>query len=366
MKIIQVCPVYYPHIGGVEAHVHDISRCLKEAGVEVEVYTAGPPVKATKREVVDGIDVTYFPATTPQETIYFSYSLYKALKKVKADIVHAHNYRALPMLFAALTKKRGTGLVVTSHLGFPKLGRWIYYIYNPLFGRKVFDRADKIITVSPAELDHVPTLRKYSDKITCIPNGVDFSEINQSYLADRQARATVNLICASRVERKKGIEAAIRVAACLRELPVHLNIVGEGPDMSRLKTLIDELNLGEVVTFKGRVTKDELYALYAQSDIFLLLSEYEAHSVALTEAMAFGLVPVVTGVGGNPYIVDEETGYLFDYPAEAEKVAATVKQLIKNQDLLAVKGQAARDKAVAQFNLDSTVERLMEVYKSVR
>ena len=54
--------------------------------------------------------------------------------------------------------------------------------------------------------------------------------------------------------------------------------------------------------------------------------------MALTEAMAFGLVPFVTGVGGNPYIVDEEIGYIFDYPADAGKVAATMKQLISDRD----------------------------------
>ena len=366
MKILQVCTSYYPRIGGVEAHVHDVSKYLRKAGLDVEVFTTEPSLKTAKREVIDGISVTRFPAITPRGTICFSYPLYRALRKVKIDIVHAHNYRALPMLFAALTKKRGTSLVVTTHLGFSKLGRWIYYVYNPLLGRKIFDRADKIIIVSPAELDQVPILRKYSSKIAYIPNGVDFSEIDNSYLANRQGRATVNLICVSRVERKKGIEMAIKAIVYLKALPIHLNIVGDGPDMSRLKSLVDELNLGHMVTFKGKVTKGDLYALYSQSDIFLLFSEYEAHSVALTEAMAFGLVPIVTSVGGNPYIVDEETGYLLDYPANAEKVAAIVKQLISSQELLAVKGQSARDKAMAQFNLDSTVERLIEVYKSVR
>ena len=270
------------------------------------------------------------------------------------------------MLFAALTKRRGTGLVVTTHLGFSKLGKWIYYIYNPLFGRKIFDRADKIIIVSPTELDQVPTLRKYSEKIVCLPNGVDFSEINQSYLADRQARATVNLLCASRLERRKGVEVVIKAIDCLKELPIHLNITGGGPDMSRLKSLVDKLNLGHMVTFKGEVTKGELYALYAQSDIFLLFSEYESYSIALLEAMAFGLVPIVTSVGGNPDIVDEETGYLLDYPAKADEVAAILRGLVSNTKLLKQKGEKARDKAVAQFSLDSTVKRLIEVYKSVR
>jgi glycosyltransferase involved in cell wall biosynthesis len=365
MKILQVCPTYYPHIGGVEAHVHDVSGYLRKAGLDVEVYTTKPSIKTMTQEVIDGINVTYFPTFAPSETVYFSYPMYQALKKVKADIVHAHNYRALPMLFAALTKRRDISLVVTTHLGFSKLGKWIYYIYNPLFGRKIFGRADKIIIVSLTELDQVPTLRRYSEKIVCIPNGVDFSEINQSYLADRQTGATVNLLCASRLERRKGVEAAIKAVDCLKALPIHLNITGDGPDMSRLKSLVDELNLGDVVTFNGRVTKQELYTLYSQSDIFLLFSEYESYSIALLEAMAFGLVPIVTSVGGNPDIVDEEAGYLLAYPADADEVAAILRGLVSNTKLLKQKGEKARNKALKDFDLEIQVKRLIGIYQSV-
>lgn len=365
VKILQVCQRYYPHIGGVAAHVKDLSRYLAKAGFDVEVYTTEPTLKAIKQEIVDGISVTRFPAIAPSGTLHLSFPLYKALKRVKVDIIHAHNYRALPMLLAALTKKQGTGLVVTTHLGFSKLGRWLYYIYNPLFGRKIFDRADKIIIVSPAELDEVPILKKYSHKIAYIPNGIDFSEIDEAYLASRQAKANLNLLCVSRVERKKGIEVAIKATDCLKELPIHLNIVGDGPDMSRLKSLVNELNLSHLITLKGKVTKEELYTLYSQSDVFLLLSEYEAHSIALTEALAFGLVPIVTRVGGNPYIVDSELGYIVDYPANAGEVAAMVKELVSDTKLLKQKGEKARNKAAKYFDIKTQVKRLIEIYESV-
>jgi L-malate glycosyltransferase len=366
VKIIHVCPNYYPHVGGTEAHIHDIISKLKKAGLDIEIYTTEPGIRYVKKEVYDGISITRFPVIAPSETIYFSPSLYMAMRKVKVDIVHAHNYRALPMLFAAFTKKKGTRLVVTTHLGFSKIGRWIYYIYDPLFGKKIFQRADKIIVVSPAELDQVPTLKKYSEKIVCIPNGVDFSEVNRISSVERQARTTVNLLCVSRLERKKGVEAIIKTIDWLKALPIHLNIIGDGPDMRRLRILVDELNIGHLVTFKGQMTKEDVYILYSQSDIFLLLSEYESHSMALTEAMAFGLVPIVTNVGGNPVIVDEETGYLVNYPADAEKVASIIKQLVSGPELLDAKSQAARDKTSARFSMDSTVNRLIDVYTSIR
>jgi glycosyltransferase involved in cell wall biosynthesis len=365
VKIIHVCPKYYPHIGGMETHIHDLISRLKKAGLDIEVYTTEPGIKHVKQEMLDGISITRFPVIAPSETVYFSPSLYTAMRKVKVDIVHAHNYRALPMLFAALTKKQGTRLVVTTHLGFSKLGKWIYYIYDPLLGKKIFLRADKIIVVSPAELEEVPTLKKYCTKIVYIPNGVDFSEVNRIYSVERPARATVNLLCVSRLERKKGVQTAIKTVDFLKTLPVHLSIIGDGPEMSRLKTLVDGLDLGHLVTFKGKMTKENVYNVYSQSDIFLLLSEYEAHSIALTEAMAFGLVPIVTNVGGNPVIVDEETGYLVNYPADAQKIAEIIKQLMSGRELLAAKSQAARDKTYARFSIDCTVNRLLDVYKSI-
>ena len=165
VKILQVCPRYYPHTGGIQVHIKDMSQYLVKAGFDVEVYTTELAIRYIKQDVVDGINITRFPSIAPSKTIHFSYPLYKSLKKVNVDIIHAHNYRALPMLFAALAKKQGTSLIVTTHIGFSKLGRWIYRIYNPLFGRKIFDRADKIIIVTPAELDEVPILKKYNHKI---------------------------------------------------------------------------------------------------------------------------------------------------------------------------------------------------------
>ena len=76
--------------------------------------------------------------------------------------------------------------------------------------------------------------------------------------------------------------------------------------------------------------------------------------------------PLSPDVGGNPYIVDEDTGYLLAYPAKADEAAAILRGLVFNTKLLKQKGEKARDKAVAQFNLDSAVKRLIEIYKSVR
>jgi len=365
VKVLQVCPRYYPHIGGVETHVYSLSRHLQAQGFEVEVYTTDSSLRSAKQEVVAGIKVTRFPAISPSDTIHFSYPLYRALKTVEADIIHAHNYRALPMLLAAVAKRENTALVVTTHLGFSKLGRWIYRIYNPLFGRRIFNRADKIIICTPAELDEVPLLKSYQHKIACIPNGVDFPEIDQHYLAKHPAKTTLGLLYVGRIERKKGIRVVIEAVNQLKELPLSLNIVGDGPDMAMFQDMVAKLGLTDTIIFRGRVTTEELYTIYSASDVFLLLSEYEAHSIALTEAMAFGLVPVVTRVGGTPYMVDAEVGYIVDYPADADEVAAILRQLASNTKLLQQKRDKSRNYAVKHFDIRTRVKQLIEIYQSV-
>jgi len=94
MKILQVCPLYYPQIGGVESHICNINRYLTKAGFDVEVYTTEPSIKVTKQEVIDGISVTRFSAIAPNRTIYFSYPLYRALKRVNVDIVSSSEDRS--------------------------------------------------------------------------------------------------------------------------------------------------------------------------------------------------------------------------------------------------------------------------------
>ena len=135
--------------------------------------------------------------------------------------------------------------------------------------------------------------------------------------------------------------------------------------MQTLRGMVEKLGLDDMITFKGIITKEELYLIYSTSDVFLLLSEYEGHSMALSEAMAFGLVPIVTRVGGNPHMVDDETGYVVDYPAKIEEVGAILKQLVYDEKLLSQKSEQARNYAVKHFDLETRVRQFIEIYESV-
>jgi glycosyltransferase involved in cell wall biosynthesis len=106
MKILQVCPRYYPDIGGVEEHVRNISERLAEK-YDVSVFTTDPSGKLPKQEVINSVKIRRFKSWAPDEAYYFSREIKKCLMKNSDcfDIVHAHSYHAFPGLYAANAKK---------------------------------------------------------------------------------------------------------------------------------------------------------------------------------------------------------------------------------------------------------------------
>jgi glycosyltransferase involved in cell wall biosynthesis len=188
MKILQVCPKYYPSIGGIEEHVKNISERLAKKH-EVTVFTCDPAGKLSSRQQVNGVLVWRFKSFTPGDAYYISFQMARELKKANFDIVHGHSYHALPLYFA-----RNTGakkFVVTPHYhghGHTLTRNFIIKLYKP-FGKNIYEKADKVIAVSRYErqlLLHDFAINE--KKIAVIPNGVDLSEISKVEAIPRELK----------------------------------------------------------------------------------------------------------------------------------------------------------------------------------
>src|ERR1700739_4687890 len=122
----------------------------------------------------------------------------------------------------------------------------------------------------------------------------------------------------------KGIDILIRAAAIVcKEFPqARFIVVGEVIDRNclvELRTLIRTLRLENNMLFWGR--SDDVLSILILSTLFCLLSRSEGFSNAILEAMATGLPCVVTDVGGNREVVeDDQNGFLV--PSEDPETAA--------------------------------------------
>jgi glycosyltransferase involved in cell wall biosynthesis len=291
MKTLLVTHRYPPRTGGVETHVRELATRLADRGDDVTVFSAdaGPAVPADT--VADGVRVRRFRAASPGESFYVAPGLVPAVRRADADVVHAHNYHALPLLLAALgvTDER---FVVTPHYhgaSADGVRNALLSGYRPL-GRWALRRADAVIAVSEWERDRLRA--DFGVDATVIPNGVD---VERFAAADAEKRTRPYLLSVGRLEEYKGVQHAIRALSALSAY--ELVVAGSGPYRDELERIAREEGVADRVDFLGYVADERLPGLYAGSEAFLNLSAFEAYGITVAEALAAGTPCVVREVG---------------------------------------------------------------------
>lgn len=287
MKIIQVTPRYPPRTGGVETHVQQISERLVDRGHEVTVFTADAGASVESHTTRNGVEVRRFRGFAPSDAFHIAPQIALAVRRADADVVHAHNYHSLPMLFAALgvIDER---LVVTPHYhggSASRLRDRLLSLYRPL-GRWAMRRADAVIAVS--EWERRELQRDFGIDATVIPNGIDVERFAD---AEPEARERPYLLSVGRLEEYKGIQDVIRALGGLPDFD--LIIAGTGPYREQLEAIARDIDVRGRIEFLGYVDTDCLPGLYAGASVYVTLSRFEAFGMTVGEALAAGTPSVV-------------------------------------------------------------------------
>lgn len=137
------------------------------------------------------------------------------------------------------------------------------------------------------------------------------------------------------VERQKCIQQVVHtlIHACQASSQIEAHLIGDGPDRAACEQLVHQAGLAGRIHFHGRVPPEQVQPLLQRSQAILLMSDFEGLPVALLEAMAAGVVPVVRSIeSGIPELVlHERTGLLVSNdPVEA---AAALVRLSREPEL---------------------------------
>jgi len=327
MKILQVCPIYCPHIGGVEEHVKNISERLAKK-YDITVCTTDPTSMLPKEEVINGVKIRRFKSWAPNEAYYFSRELKRYLAKNLAsfDIVHAHSYHAFPALYAAEAKGRNKFVFTphyhgTGHTFF----RSLLHIPYKFLGKKIFENADKIVCVSNFERSLV--LRNFKvdeEKVAVIPNGLNLEEFRG--LKKRVGNCRI-ILHVARLERYKGVHYLIEALPKLDD-DIVLEIVGKGPFKEHLIKLAKKLKVENRVRFFQDLPRSELLQKYADADLFALLSKHEAYGITVAEALVSGTPCIVSNTSALQEWVDNENCFGIDYPINLDELGRLITEII--------------------------------------
>jgi glycosyltransferase involved in cell wall biosynthesis len=113
------------------------------------------------------------------------------------------------------------------------------------------------------------------------------------------------------------------------------------------------------------VSEDELHALYERCDLFVHPTLYEGSSMVTLEAMAYQKAVVATRVGGIPdKIVEGENGLLVP-PGDAEALAKSIAEALKDVERLRTWGARGRALVEARFSWSRRVKELLGLYQEV-
>jgi len=143
---------------------------------------------------------------------------------------------------------------------------------------------------------------------------------------------------------------------CQRVGDCRLFLVGDGPLRDDLTVYINQQNLqGKVIITGQRSDVPDFLNLF---DVFVLSSLSEGTSISLLEAMASGVPPVVTRVGGNPDIVEHGTDGLVVEPRDPEALADAIAKLLLDGEL----HKRFASKCIAKVTRDYSIERMVQSY----
>jgi glycosyltransferase involved in cell wall biosynthesis len=200
--------------------------------------------------------------------------------------------------------------------------------------------------------------------------GVD-TEMFAPAETSRQAEHPFTFVTVGSLVPVKGHHLLIEAFARLRhsrkqQMPARLRIVGEGSLRPTLVSLVNDLDLQGYVTFEGDVAHQDLPALYAECDVFLLGSYYEAQCMAVLEAMSCGLPWVAPLVGCIPDVsrADAEetpTGLIFDSRKPAQVAASLRSMLDLGPEERHRWGLHARDRVLRDYELNLQTSRILSL-----
>lgn len=291
------------------------------------------------------------------------------LKSEKADIVHCHQYT--PYCYGALAAiGLPTKVVFTEHGRFyPDVYTWKRRAVNQLLARLT----DAIVSISEATRK---ALIKYewlpASQISVIYNGM---KLDRTSADATVARSTINSIqpqylkqndvvigTVARLDPIKNHAMMIRTLVRLQKNHPNsrLVIVGDGPERGKLEQLVEEHDVQHAVLFTGfqNNTPDFISCF----DIFLLTSDSEGTSMTLLEAMAFARPCIVTQVGGNPELIQQDRNGILIQRNDDEQLLGALESLLADRQNGNELGKQASKDFDARFELRHMIKGYDDLY----
>ena len=400
-------------VGGLERHIHDLTRHLLGRGATVTLVTP-PPRRSSGGRAPDPSDAVFghkrlttrfvpyrtFPFAGRRGTTILdrntAYPLFgwragrlarRLVAQGAAQVVQGYGAAALGYALARARDPLETVPFVFNPQGLEEFGGTDparaplkRLAYRPLQAavRACAGAADRVVATDealvPVVTEHLGVPRW---KAPVIPNAVDLDRFAARPAGEsRRLRHSIGagdgeilLVAVGRLEANKGfhvlVEALARLARGAALPPWRLVVIGDGPRRGALRRHVREAGLQERVHLLGRVGDGTVHAWYAAATLFVHPTLYEGSSLVTLEAMAHRRAVVASAAGGIPdKVVPGVTGWLVP-PGDAAALAGALRAALNGRDRLPAMGEAGRAVVEQRFAWPAVTDRLLALYDEV-
>jgi glycosyltransferase involved in cell wall biosynthesis len=328
MRILMVAPRCYPFTGGIETHIHEVGPRLVARGLVIDVLTTDPSGDLPVEEDVRGMRVMRVPAWPKNLDLYVAPAVYGVIRRGNWDLVHFQGYNSfvVPIGLAAAIRS-GVPFVLTFHSGghSSRLRNAVRRPQHALL-RPLVVKASRLIGVSQFEADFFSArMGVPRERFAVVPNGAAMPAASPGIRVDPHL-----IVSSGRLERYKGHHRVIAaMPELIRKVPdARLRVVGTGAYEGELRRLVAALGLEARVAI-GTIPGSErqrMADLLASAGLFVLFSEYEAHPVAVLEALSLRRPVLVSDTSGLRELAEKGLCRALPCDAVAEDLAAVMAE----------------------------------------
>jgi len=364
----------YPTYGGSGIVATELGLELATRGHEVHFITYSNPIRldpGTPRIHYHEVEVSNYPLFQyPPYCLALASRMSEVADAYDLDLLHVHY--AIPHSIAAmlakqmLAPKRRLPFITTLHgTDITLVGADPSYLPITKFS---IEQSDGVTSISEDLRRHTNEVFGISNEIRVITNFINCDLYRPSPDKAGAAQYAPNgeklLIHVSNFRPVKRVFDCIRILAEARKHePAHLLMVGDGPDRGPAEHLARELGLSKHVSFLGK--QDHVERLIPLAHVLLMPSEMESFGLVALEAMACGVAPVATRVGGVPEVITHgETGFM-EAVGDVEGQAMRVVALLSDPGLHQRITQAGRARAEENFGTEKIIPQYARYYEEV-
>lgn len=369
MKKLKIGITCYPTVGGSGVIATELGKLLAEKGHDIHFISSSLPFRLNRmyhNVYYHQVEVNQYSVFQyPPYDIALASKIAEVINREELDVLHVHYAipHAVCAILAKQMSKRDVKIITTLHgTDITVLG------YDPSLTDAIrfgIEQSDLVTAVSKSLIEQTYDLIQPEKKIEAVYNFIDqrvYKKIDSSYLREEyEIRPEEKIVIhVSNFRAVKRVTDVIKTFAKINEkIPAKLLLVGDGPEMTVVCHLVDELGLRDQVLFLGK--QDNLEELYSISDLMLLLSEKESFGLVLLEAMACGVPCIGTNVGGIPEVITNgETGFICEV-GDIDEIAEKALLLLTDGTL----HQRVSQNALAEVNKRFHADRIVKEYENL-